>query len=239
MNVADAVAEWLPDRCSPRFAALVETWRPTPATARAAALLLWASWPILALGAPAVPPFLLLAIAFSVGFLVLAVQSRLAGRAAGTPPAKPSSATAPGLPALVGSQVLWLLALRLFFPGDAAGAAPWPILGALGGGTVPQSAAWIFLLAGVLCWAASARARRCLPTAQVEPMGRLCALAAPLSLLLHLCLEPRVPLDAASLLTAGGLGLGPLGLAWSLWSEAGCRVGGAVSAGRRRGAGGR
>jgi hypothetical protein len=50
--------------------------------------------------------------------------------------------------------------------------------------------------------------------------------------MLHLCLEPRLELDAESLLAAAAIGIGPLG-AGRLLRDA------AFSAARRRGAAGR
>ena len=66
-------------------------------------------------------------------------------------------------------------------------------------------------------------------------MTALCGLAMPVCLLLHLCLEPRLPLDAGGLLVAAALGAGPLGLAQLLWEQA--RAGRRCAAPRRGAAG--
>ena len=242
------------DRDFPRFSGLAAGSRGVtpPTVARAAAILLWLLGPVLAVAALAVPPFLLLAIAFGGGFLVfavrsLSVRSLSGGRSVGTLFALPSGSVASGLFGIVGTGLLWLLALRLIaVPDGAAGAVPWPVLGAavtdLIGQPLPGPAGdpalgYVLALCGALCWIAAGAARQQLGGASA-PFGRLCGIAAALCFILHLCLEPRLPLDAASLLAAAAIGLGPLGVAHLLW-EIRRRDVPAFSAARRRGAGGR
>jgi drug/metabolite transporter (DMT)-like permease len=151
---------------------------------------------------------------------------------------------------IVGTGLLWLLALRLIaVPDGAAGAVPWPVLGAavtdLIGQPLPGPASGpalgcVLALCGALCWIATGTTRRRRSGGAPDPVGRLCGIAAPLCFVLHLCLEPRLPLDAASLLAAAALGLGPLGIAHLLWVRGTCRGDvPAFSAARQRGAAGR
>jgi drug/metabolite transporter (DMT)-like permease len=239
------------DRDFPRFSGLAAGSRgvTSPTVARGAAILLWLLGPVLAVAALAVPPFLLLAIAFGCGFVVFAARGLSGGRPVGALFALPSGGgVALGLFGIVGAGLFWLLALRLIAaPDGAAVAHPWPVLGAAIAGLTGQAApgpgaaggpalGYVFVLCGALCWIATGATRR----RASAPIGRVCGIAAPLCFVLHLCLEPRLSLDAASLLAAAALGLGPLGIAHLLWDRGTCRGDVPVfSAARRRDAGGR
>lgn len=240
------------DRDFPRFSGLAAASRGVtpPAVARGAAILLWLSGPVLAVAALAVPPFLLLAIAFACGFLVFAARGLADGWPVGALFALPSGGGASGLFGIVGAGLFWLLALRLLAaPEGAALSHPWPVLGAAVAGLTGQAAlgptggpalGYVFVLCGALCGIATGATRQLRLGGVSAPFGRLCGIAAALCVVLHLCLEPRLALDAASLLAAAAIGLGPLGVAHLLWNR---RTGpedvAVVSAARRRGAGGR
>jgi hypothetical protein len=218
---------------------------------------------MLAAAALRLPPFLLLAVAFGCGFLVFAADHLNAGRPA-TRLFRLPGAGASGLAGMIGAGVLWLLALGQFFPG-AALAGPWPVLDAAAEGLFGRAApgpfggaalGYVLALAGALCWLLSAGAQCRRSDDRSHPAIGLYALATPICLVLHLCLEARVPQGGASLLAAAALGVGPLGLARLLWARktigrcGGGRVGpkgidldginsDGISAGRRRGAAGR
>jgi hypothetical protein len=222
----------------------------SPTVARAVAILLWLLGPVLAIAVLAVPPFLLLAIAFGGGFLVFAVRGLSSGKPVGALFVAPSRGFAPGLFGIVGAGLFWLLALRLLAaPDGAAVAGPWPVLGAAVIGLIGQPSpgpiggpalGYVLALCGALCWIVTGATRRHRPGGAPDLVGGLYGIAAPLCFVLHLCLEPRLPLDAASLLAAAAVGLGPLGIAHLLWDRGTCRGDvPAFSAARRRGAGGR
>lgn len=188
-------------------------------------MLLWTLWPVFGLAALALPPFLLLAIAFAAGFLVVAARHLAAGRPAADLLVLPAGPAAYGLLGLIGSQLLGLLALGLVFPGGTAVGDPWPVLGAAYRGLTGWPAmgpeggvalGYVLGISGLLCWLACDAARRhrgappCLA-------GGIYGWAALIGLVLHLCLEPRLPLTGGSLLAAIAIGLGPLGLAPLLW----------------------
>lgn len=193
----------------------------------ATALLLWLLWPALGLAALALPPFLLLAVAFAGAFMVVAACHLAAGRPVADLVAPPAGGAIYGM---IGSQLLGLLALGLVFPGGPAVADPWPVLGAgfraLTGWPAagPQGGAalgYVLGLSGLLCWLACDAARRWRGAAPnlvgAHGWGGVYGWAALTGLVLHLCLEPRLPLPTASLLAALAIGLGPLGLAPLLW----------------------
>lgn len=187
------------------------------------AVALWLLWPVLGLAALAVPPFLLLATAFAGGFLVVAVLHLAARRPVADLVALPAGRAAYGLLGMIGSQLLGLLALGLIFPAGEAVADPWPVLGAAAHGLTgwpgPAGGAalgYVLGLSGLLCWLVCDAARRRQGGAP-NFAGGLYGWAALIGLVLHLCLEPRLPLTAGSLLAAAAIGLGPLGLAPLLW----------------------
>lgn len=196
---------------------------------RLGAMALWLLWPVLAVAALGLPPFLLLAIAFGCGFLVLAAHHMSGGNSAAGLFRLPSGGAMPGLFGLLGASLLWLLALGQLFPGAAVTAGPWPVLGAavdaVAGQPVPgplggAALGHVLALCGALCWIATGGTRRRWTAMQPYGPAGLYGLAMPICLLLHLCLEPRLPLDADSVLAAAGLGAGPLGLAHLLWMQA-------------------
>ena len=252
----------LSGRDFPRFSGLAAGSRElaSPTLARGVAILLWLLGPILAVAALAVPPFLLLAIAFGGGFLVHAARCLAGGRPVAALFGPPSGGVAFGLLGIIGAGVCWLLALRLVAaPDGAAVAGPWPVLGAAVTDVIGQPSpgpiggpalGYVLALCGALCWIVTGATRRHRRGGAADLVGGLYGLAAPLCFVLHLCLEPRLPLDIASLLAAAVLGLGPLGIARLLWARllwarllwdrrAGRGGVSAVSAARRRGAGGR
>lgn len=216
-----------------------------PVAARGAAILLWLLGPVLAAAALAVPPFLLLGVAFGGGLLVFAARGLWRGHpVAGLFALKSGGALA--LLGLVGSSLLWLLALRLVVSPETAHVGDlWPVLGAAIDGPVGQpmggpALGYVLALCGALCWIVTGAGRRSRTGDASDRGGPLYVAAAALCFLLHLCLEPRLPLDAASLMAAAAIGLGPLGIAWLLWDLAtrrNDRPG--LSAARRRGAAGR
>lgn len=190
-----------------------------------AAILLWLAWPALAVAALAAPPFLLLAIAFAGGFLVFAARHRAGGRRFPDLFALSPGALAAGVLGMVGANLCGLLALGLVFPAGAV-ADPWPVLGAALRALVGQTSrgaasgvalAPVLALSGALCWIASSAARR--RAGATDTIGGLYGAAAAICLMLHLCLEPRLPLAAGSLLAAAAIGFGPLGLAHLLWAR--------------------
>ncbi len=235
--ISSGRARFLPD----------EAKRPAlrPGRGRLGAMVLWLLWPVLAVAALALPPFLLLAIAFGCGFLVLATHHLSGGNPAAGLFRLPSGGAMPGLFGLLGASLLWLLALGQIFPAAAVTAGPWPVLGAaadaLAGQPVPgplggAALGHVLALCGALCWIATADARRRWTVMQPYGPAGLYGLAMPICLLLHLCLEPRLPLDGGSVLAAAALGAGPLGLARLLWEQARA---GRLSEAPRRGATGR
>lgn len=192
------------------------------------AIVLWLLWPVLGLAALAVPPFLLLATAFACGFLVVAARHLAAGRPLADLIARPADHAVPVLLGVIGPQLLGLLALALIFPAGAAVVAdPWPVLGTAFRGLTGWPAlgpdggvalGYVLGLSGLLCWLVSDAARRRRGGAP-NFVGGLYGWAAVIGLVLHLCLEPRLPLTMGSLLAAAAIGLGPLGLAPLLWSR--------------------
>jgi len=218
-----------------------------PTIARGAAILLFLLGPILAAAALAVPPFLLLGIAFGGGFLVFAARGLWRGHPIIGLFALPSGG-APNLLGLIGSSLLWLLALRLVVSPEAADVGDlWPVLGAAIGAPAGQPMAgpaggpalgYVLALCGALCWMATCAAPR-RPGGASRRVGPLYLAAAGPCFVLHLCLEPRLPLDAASLLAAAAIGAGPFGVARLLWDAAGRGSIAPFSAARRRDAIGR
>lgn len=201
----------------------------------AGAALLWAASPILVLRAITVPPFLALAVAFASAFLVHAAWLRWQGGSIVDPPAVRRGAV-PGTVGLVGAGVFGLLALRIVHPVEGAALSEtWPVVGAALGAATGLSAADLvsgpggFLVAaflgasGALCWSAGGAwlrgAGRPHSRHGGDRMAMLFGLSAPACCVLHLCLEPRSAHDAAALLSAAAIGLGPLGLARILWRQ--------------------
>lgn len=188
------------------------------------AVALWFAAPVLVVQAMALPPFLLMAIAFVVAFLAALARQLWAGPAIARlrPPA---GMALRALPALLAALLLWVLALRIAF-GASGGVLPWPVLTAfadpLTGLARPAAglAAAGLALGGAACcgWILPVLQRAGAPV-DIQ-FGWLCGAAAPVALLLHLCLEPRLAVPAAALLAAAALGAGPLGAGLWLWARA-------------------
>lgn len=170
------------------------------------AVLLWSLWPALALRALPTPPFLLLTVAFGAGFLVFAGRHRLAGGRVADLFGASFGVMAAALLGIVGSSLCYVLALRLSTGIQATGLA--------------QAAPAVIVLAGALFLALCAAIGARLGGGLQDLLGGVCGVAAPLCLILHLGLEPRIALGAGNLLAAAAIGLGPIGLAGTLWGRA-------------------
>ena len=119
----------------------------------ASAILLWALWPAMAVKTGNVPPFELLSVAYASAFLLFAVLRLLRRQTISGLFDAPSAVHAVGLFGILGSNVLYLFALRLV-PAATANVVSylWPVMvvagGALLGWTRPTVQQWIGLALG-------------------------------------------------------------------------------------------
>lgn len=231
---------WLPPELADR-----ERWPRSVWTGIGAlAIPLWATWPALAIAASAIPPFELLAIAFTAGWLVL---DRLEGGERRPPGIVPALVCALGL---LGANAFFILATASI-PAAQANLISylWPVMvvglgGLLGlfrlgsrqllavglgfagavvviGGDI-AGGSWLgvglALLSGV-AWAAWCVFRLWQGAAARGVLAPGCGISAVLCIGLHLALERMVVPEPTALIATIGIGVAPLALANFTWDQ--------------------
>lgn len=231
-------------------------WLPSGPRARAAglalgAVLLWATWPMLATFARPAPPLLVFGLAAAVGFLVMLARAVATGQTAGFVSIKPVTLVfvATGLFA---NNILYLLAMPRIGPAEANVIAYlWPVmlvaLGALagrsrlGGAQVigiliafagaavvigPKLGGSIDLVGLALAFASGLvfavyALVRSFGREAHDVIGPSMGLIAVIALAGHFLVEAPAPLGVTQMLAIAGIGIAPLSLSNMLWDQAG------------------
>lgn len=210
-----------------------------------AAILIWSSLATLGVSLAGIPPFLLIGSALFIGGLLSLPWARqwnwrwstigigcygmllyhlLFIQALRSAP--PVSANLvhylwPMLIVLLSPLVLRGTRLRAMHIACAVMGFAGVVLAITGGGTV-GTVAWnrgyAFALGAAVVWSTYSLALKRMGSATTADVGLACLLSGGMALVLHAALEPSVPLQASQIAGIVALGIGPMGVAFYLWS---------------------
>jgi drug/metabolite transporter (DMT)-like permease len=225
----------------------------------ASALLLWSTLAVLTTSSGRVPPFQMVAMAFTLASLVAVVKLRLAGRPVLATVRQPIGAWLLGVFGLFGYHCFYFMALRLAPPVEANLLNYlWPLLIVLFSALLPGSRLRLRHIVGALAglagavnligrggsasfdarylagyasavacgviWAVYSVAIHRYRNVPSDAVGGPCAVTAVLAVACHLGLETTVWPEGWQWLVILLIGLGPVGIAFSVW-DYGCKHG--------------